>query len=466
MGALPVLMKRELHVEAVSEGTPVDLFTCAPTGSGKTLAYVVPLLNNLLRERKELGVKRGIKAVILAPTKELVGQIVNEVKKLSRGTGIKVSQFKKGHRPVSSADVLPEDNKEPCIKSDIVVSTPLLLKHAIDSAGESCMTGLHSLVLDEADILLDELFKSQTLGIWTAIRDRSSRLRTTLWSATMPSTTESLTTTILLASPKPPAILRLVIGIKDTSLPTINQQLLYTATESGKLLALRQLFTTSLHPPILIFLQSIPRTQALYNEILYDLPTPGRIAVLHSELTDTVREKTMTRFRLGEIWVLITTDVLSRGMDFRGVRMVVNYDIPTSIASYIHRVGRTGRANIQGGKAVTYYTKEDIGYVKGIANVIAASGKGSVEKWLLDVLPKTSKKEKKELKLHGVEARHSRDAKMRISTKSGVQRRIENKRRGAKEASKRRKEMGMGHESDSEDGGVNVIEDEEFTGFD
>jgi len=144
----------------------------------------------------------------------------------------------------------------------------------------------------------------------------------------------------------------------------------------------------------------------------------------------------------------------------------VNYDIPTSIASYIHRVGRTGRANIQGGKAVTYYTKEDIGYVKGIANVIAASGKGSVEKWLLDVLPKTSKKEKKELKLHGVEARHSRDAKMRISTKSGVQRRIENKRRGAKEASKRRKEMGMGHESDSEDGGVNVIEDEEFTGFD
>jgi ATP-dependent RNA helicase DDX52/ROK1 len=473
MGTLPILMKHDLVIDGVPEGAPVDLLTCAPTGSGKTLAYVVPLINRLLRSRKEGDAKKGIKAVILAPTKELVGQIVNEVKKLVKGTGIKVSQFKKGHRPVSSADTLPEDNKEPCIKSDIIVSTPLLLKHAIEAAGEDAMTGIQGLILDEADVLLDDLFREQTMGIWHALRDRAQgRLRTSLWSATMPSTIEELTTKTLLSSPaNPPHVVRLVVGIKDTSLPIIKQTLTYTATERGKLLALRQLFTTSLRPPVLIFMQSIPRAQALFNEIQYDLPTPGRIAVLHSELTDTMREETMTRFRLGEVWILITTDLLSRGMDFRGVRVVINYDIPTSVASYIHRVGRTGRAKAEGGEAITWYTKEDIQYVKGIANVIAAStsknGESSVQKWLLDSLPKTSKNDKKKLKKHGVEARQSQDAKHRISTKSGFQRQLEDRKKGAKEASKRRKnEANDSGSEDGDEGGVAVDEAEEFTGFD
>ena len=485
MGALPVLMKTDLDVKGVEKGRPVDLLVCAPTGSGKTLAYILPLINRLLRARKEDGGKKGVKAVVLAPTKELVGQIVNEVKKLIRGTGIKVSQFKKGHRPVSSEDMVPADENTPCIKSEIIVSTPLLLKHAIEAAGDGAMTGLMGLILDEADVLLDELFLDQTLSIWEALRDRAKdgRLRTSLWSATMPSTTENLMTKTLLASPaSAPIILRLVVGIKDTSLPSISQTIVYAATEAGKLLALRNLFSTSLRPPLLLFMQSIPRAQALYNEIQYDLPTPDRIAVIHSELTDTVRSETMARFRLGEIWVLITTDILSRGMDFRGVKMVINYDIPTTVASYIHRVGRTGRAGSEGGSAVTYCTKEDIPYIKGIANAISASAKlsgdgdgGGVQKWLLDALPKTSKNDKKKLKLHGVEARQGKDAKHRISTKSGYQRKLEHRKRGALEGSRRRK---MAEESGSEDeassleseneGNLSGVREEkqEFTGFD
>jgi ATP-dependent RNA helicase DDX52/ROK1 len=465
MGALPILMKGDLAIEGVPAGAPVDLLTCAPTGSGKTLAYAVPLLDRLLRDRKERAPKKSIKAVVIAPTKELVGQIVNEVKKLVKGTGITVSQFKKGHRPVSSDDLPPDVNTLPCIKSDIIVSTPLLLKQAIEAAGDGAMTGILGLILDEADVLLDELFREQTLGIWKTLRDRSSgHLRTTLWSATMPSTAESLTTTTIqsTASDYRPHVIRLVVGVKDTSLPTISQSLLYTATEQGKLIALRQYFSTSLRPPILIFMQSIPRVQALFNEILYDLPTPSRIAVLHSDLTDTAREETMKRFRLGEVWILITTDLLSRGMDFRGVRMVINYDIPTSVAAYIHRVGRTGRAGSDGGQAVTYYTKEDIAYVRGIANVISVSGSG-VQKWLLDSLPKTSKNDKKMLKRHGVEARHGTDSKYRISTKSGFQRQAEKRKKGAIEASKKRKLTG---DRDRE-GDVATHDDvEEFLGFD
>ena len=470
MGAIPVLMKRDLGIEGVPTSAPIDLVTCAPTGSGKTLAYVVPLIDRLMRSRKDGGAaQKGIKAVILAPTKELVGQIVNEVRKLVRGTGIRVSRFRKGHRPVSWADTLAEDGRERCVKSDIIVSTPQLLNNAI---GPASMTAICSLVLDEADVLLDELFREQTLAVWEALRDRSAHLRTSLWSATMPSSTENLVTAALLAtasSPSPPHVVRLIVGIKDTSLPTISQALVYTASERGKLLALRQRLSSGLRAPVLIFVQSIPRAQALFNEILYDLPTPGRIAVLHSELTDAAREETMTRFRLGEVWILITTDLLSRGMDFHGIRLVINYDIPTSVASYIHRVGRTGRAGTEDGEAVTYYTKEDIVYVRGIATVIAAASpsakEGSVQKWLLDSLPKTSKRDKKKLKLHGVEARQSKDPKHRISTKSGPQRQLRDRKKGAIEASKRRKAEAA--QDDGDDGGDGEGADsDEFTGFD
>lgn len=181
----------------------------------------------------------------------------------------------------------------------------------------------------------------------------------------------------------------------------------------------------------------------------------------------------MTRFRTGEIWILITTDILSRGVDFRGVNGVVNYDVPNSGASYIHRVGRTGRGGRDGGVAVTLYTKEDIPYVRDVANVIAASekqagrvvGEAGMQKWLLDVLPKPSKEDKKRLKMYGVEARRGglsekgkenegKDGKgkgkgkVQISTKSGYERKLENNRKGAIQGSRRRAKL------EAEEGGV------------
>lgn len=451
MGALPVLMRKGCVVDGA-----VDLLTCAPTGSGKTLAYVVPLLDEILAAREKGVREKGVRAVVVAPTKELAAQIVNEVMKLAVGTGVKVSLMRKGMAATSAKG----ESAGIHVTSDILVSTPLLLLHAIESEEGKVEFGkVRRLVLDEADVLLDELFKDQTLGIWKALREIANNdLRTSLWSATISSGTEevarnmtlSSTTTTTAPPPPPPTLLRFIVGIKDTALPTVHQTLIYTATEPGKLLALRQLFTTSFHPPALIFVQSVPRAQALYAEILYDLPTPGRIAVLHASLTDTARADTMARFRRGEVWVLITTDLLARGVDFRGVRLVINYDIPTTVVAYIHRVGRTGRAGAEDGCAVTYYTKEDVGYVKGIANVIAVAQKTKgggvvgegVQKWLLDALPKTSKRERKLLKKRGVEARGAGvegKKKSRISTKSGYERQKTDARRGAVEASKKRK---------------------------
>ncbi|KAF4510210.1 hypothetical protein G6O67_002118 [Ophiocordyceps sinensis] len=166
----------------------------------------------------------------------------------------------------------------------------------------------------------------------------------------------------------------------------------------------------------------------------------------------------MRKFRAGEIWVLITTDVLSRGVDFAGVNGVVNYDVPGSSAAYIHRAGRTGRAGREGGVAVTFYTKEDIPFVKTVANVIAASekqagkagGEAGVQKWLLDALPKVAKADRKKLRERGVESRRS-GSKAKITSKSGYERQRENNRWGAIEGSKRRRAEGGGEGRDDEE---------------
>jgi ATP-dependent RNA helicase DDX52/ROK1 len=236
--------------------------------------------------------------------------------------------------------------------------------------------------------------------------------------------------------------------------------------------------TVPLRAPFLVFTQTIERAQSLYNELRYDIPAPAggssRIAVLHSSLPTHTRSSIMQNFRLGKIWILITTDLLSRGVDFRGVNVVVNYDIPNTVAGYVHRAGRTGRAGREGGVCVSFYTKEDIQYVKGIANVIAASEKaqapsgrtagvvvkgnnsttasdpakpnGGIQPWLLHALPSVSKSARKNLKLHGVESRRAVHAdddektkrmkrKARIGTQSGFERREMNRKRGAIEHS-------------------------------
>ena len=501
LGSLPLLFGG-----STVERTEPDLLVVAPTGSGKTLAFLIPVINNIVRHHHEQEEERGIFSVIVAPTKELAGQIVNEGRKLVSGTGVKITMMRKGMRVVDrkdddaseQEDSEPEgdqnakDTKATFTKSDILVTTPLLLVNALSASRTKPMATMplvRNLVLDEADVLLDPLFREQTLDIWRSCTHPD--LRASLWSATMGSNIEDLTKSTLkerqeTLTTTPSPRLRLVVGLKDSAIPNIDHKLVYAGTEQGKLLGLRQLLHPTaaspndirLRPPFLIFTQTIPRAVALHSELRYDIPPEAggssRIAVLHSDLSDTQRSEIMRGFRTGEVWILVTTDLLARGVDFRGINGVVNYDIPTSAAVYVHRVGRTGRAGRADGVAVTYYTKEDIPYVKSIANIIDVSessksgaaddgadgdaGK-SIQKWLLDALPDLTKKDKKELKKHGVKARQTgtgtgpgtgaKDGKeereqrrTRISTKSGFERRLENRKKGAIAASQARKRQG------------------------
>ncbi|KAL3467532.1 P-loop containing nucleoside triphosphate hydrolase protein [Aspergillus heterothallicus] len=511
LGSLPLLLGGKADSETPKAvTTEPDLLVVAPTGSGKTLSFMIPVINKIVRHHHEQPEERGILSVVVAPTKELASQIVNEGRKLALGTGVKITLMKKGMRVVErddedQGDVLNEDSSEsseserdekpaskqksaiPVTKSDILVSTPLLLVNAL-SANKTKPLGtlplVRNLVLDEADVLLDPLFRDQTLDIWRSCTN--SELRASLWSATMGSSIEDMAKTTIkerkltLPETKSFPLIRLVVGLKDSAIPNIKHKLVYAATEQGKLLGLRQLLhptaaSTSdirLRPPFLVFTQTIPRAIALHSELLYDIPPEAggssRIAVLHSDLSDTQRSEIMKGFRKGEIWILVTTDLLARGVDFRGINGVVNYDIPNSPAVYVHRVGRTGRAGREGGVAVTYYTKEDIPYVKSIANIIdtseklrGESGERSVQKWLLDALPDLSKKHKKELKKHGVKARQTNtkgaaedkdQRRSRISTKSGFERRQENRKKGAIAASRNRAQQ-PSDKSDSDSGG-------------
>jgi len=507
LGSLPLLIRPEKAITAtaaselgIEPNNGIHFLAVAPTGSGKTLAFLIPAINDVLRRRTEITKDRVLETVVVVPTRELAEQIANEGRKLTKNTGVKVVMMKKGMRIPAEGQVKVDDEDESnseededesehsaesddgskgaattVTKADILITTPLLLGNFLKSR---TLPTVRSLILDEGDVLLEQKFLEQTLQIWSACVNPSMRLR--CFSATMGAHIEELILNQLSernTGDETVPLIRLVVGLKDTAVPSISHKLVYCATEQGKLFALRQI----LHPqsssasvphmnlPILVFAQTIERATALHSELKFDFPVEAggssRIAALHSSLSDTARSDIVRRFRSGEIWALVTTDILMRGLDFRGVSGVVNYDVPTSAAAYVHRVGRTGRAGEQG-TACTFYTNDDVPYLKSIANVISQSekqagksGDEGVPKWLLDSLPKVSKEEKKKLKQRGVESRRGTAAK--ITTKSAWERRKEHNRREAIASSKRRKLQAPGDDTQGEDS-----EDEEWDGLD
>ena len=152
----------------------------------------------------------------------------------------------------------------------------------------------------------------------------------------------------------------------------------YVGREDAKLFTLRQSLKEGFKPPMLIFVQSKKRARELYHELEFD---GLNVEVIHGDKRKHERDEIMTKFRMGDIWVLICTDLMARGIDFKTVNSVINFDFPTSLVSYIHRVGRTGRAGREG-TATTYFTDEDIPYVQTIVNLMQKSDH-PVPEWLL-----------------------------------------------------------------------------------
>lgn len=337
-----------------------DLIACSPTGSGKTLGYLVPVIVEKLQEKKNTS------TLVLGPTKELTQQIFNEAIKLTKDLGVNV-------KLLSSSLIKNISQGKYDKKIDILIATPLMLiKSGLDQSFDR-------IVFDEAD----RLFEGEFLKQMDEILEKNKTGIKMMFSATIPSHVEQLCQLIMNEDH-----LRVIVGNKQAANVNIEQKLIFCGNEEGKLLEIRNMISRGeFKPPIIIFLQSIIRAKALFHELLYE---NINLEVIHSEKSTKERQDIIEKFKVGKIWVLICTDVLARGIDFKNINMVINYDVPTNPANYIHRIGRTGR-NGRVGHAVTFYTKEDVVHLKSIVNVVKQTGK--IEGWM-ENLGKVTRKEK------------------------------------------------------------------------
>ncbi|THV05389.1 P-loop containing nucleoside triphosphate hydrolase protein [Dendrothele bispora CBS 962.96] len=366
-----------------SYGIPIllssrDLAAISPTGTGKTLSYLLPVMAALGAPSgsSKIDGGSGVRAVVLAPTRELAQQIHNECLKLAEGRKWRIVLFSK-----ATANTLKD--KAARDKVDIIISTPLRLVASIQS-GSLELNNVRHLILDEADRMLDSEFHDQVQEIVAACT--RADIQKAVFSATLPANAEKIAMEML-SDP-----VRVVVGLKDTPLPLIAQSLTYVADDASKLPSLLTYFAQPYNPPVLVFTSTQPRASSLAEElVLNNIPN---VDCLHAGMTKKEREDAISRMRKGESWVMVSTEVMARGMDFKGVREVVNYDFPTSVQSYIHRIGRTGRAGREG-KAVTFFTDEDGPYLKSIANVLLQSG-SPVPEWILK-LPKPSKMKRRQM---------------------------------------------------------------------
>lgn len=340
-------------IPAMIQGRQV--FACAPTGSGKTASFLVPVLHCLRGPQK-----LGFRAVILCPTRELAQQTYNETQRLSEGLGLRTHIITK---VTQAADKFGPKSSQ---KFDILISTPNKLVYLLKMEPPVLnLSNVQWLVVDESDKLFEtgvRGFRDQLATVYTACNNPG--LKRAMFSATHTDEVAKWCRRELKRR------VQINVGLRNTSSADVHQELVFVGDEGGKLVAMRDLVSRGIDPPVLVFVQSKERAQELYNELIYD---GINVDVIHSDRTQTQRDNVVRSFRCGKIWILITTELLGRGIDFRAVRLVVNYDFPTSSISYIHRIGRAGRGGREG-RAVTFFTKQDAPLLRSIAQVMKDSG--------------------------------------------------------------------------------------------
>ncbi|XP_042887305.1 probable ATP-dependent RNA helicase DDX52 [Penaeus japonicus] len=363
-----------------------EILGCAPTGSGKTAAFLVPVLNQLGGPQR-----KGFRAVILAPTRELAKQTYRECTRLSEGLGLRVHIISNVNKAKEKFG--PKSAK----KFDVLVTTPNRLVFLLqeDDTPPIDLSNVEWLVVDESDRLFEggaRGFRDQLAAVYRACT--GPNIRRALFSATFAHEVQHWCKLNL------NNVAMVTVGIRNTACEDVKQELVFCGNETGKVLALREIFRKGYEPPVLVFVQTKERAKELFKELIYD---NIMVDAIHADRTQLQRDNVVRAFRERKIWVLICTELMARGIDFKGVNLVINYDFPPSAISYIHRVGRTGRAQHQG-KAVTFWTMEDKPYLRSIALVMHNSGQ-HVPEWMLE-LKKATKNEKKKLSTKHPERGH------------------------------------------------------------
>jgi ATP-dependent RNA helicase RhlE len=317
-----------------------DLIGVADTGTGKTAAFLLPILNRMLRAREAAPEERGFtRVLILAPTRELAGQIEDDVQGFTYHTDL---------TSVAVYGGVPMDPQERALKSgvDIVVATPgRLMDHMRNKAVN--FDKLDTLVLDEADRMMDMGFWPDVRRIVAALPDAAAR-QTLLFSATMPEEVMKLADEVVRNAKF------VQVGSAGGPARSITHAIEEVpASEKTEWLA-RFLRRTA--GPVLVFV----RTKSGAERLARRLAAAGlKAAALHADRTQAQRMQAIEGFRSGSYRVLVATDVAARGLDIDGITHVVNYEVPSNRETYVHRVGRTGRAEATG-TALTLVAPEEL----------------------------------------------------------------------------------------------------------
>ena len=325
---------QEKAIPVIMDGC--DLIACAQTGTGKTAAFILRLMCRLLVSGNE---QNKVKAVIITPTRELAQQIDLQFEGFSYFAPISTVAVSGGGDGAS----WEQQKRGLTLGADVIIATPgRLISHLKISNID--FSGVEYLILDEADRMLD-------MGFYDDIMDICSYMpkerQTLLFSATMPPKIRQLAKNIL----HNPVEVSVAISKPNEAI----DQSAYVCYEAQKIGIIQHLFAQPIEGKTIVFASS----KIKCKEVAYLLKKKKfRVAAMHSDLAQEERDKVMLDFKNNKLDILVATDIVARGIDIDQIGLVINYDVPRDPEDYIHRIGRTARANADG-RAMTFVAEDD-----------------------------------------------------------------------------------------------------------
>lgn len=343
-----------------------DLLGTAQTGTGKTAAFTIPIIQHLLDGGTPK--RRRIRALVVTPTRELALQVAENAKRYSAGTGLRTAVIFGGVGQNPQIDQLRKG-------IDYLVATPGRLLD-LQNQGHIDLSHLTHFVLDEADQMLDMGFIHDIRKLLRIIPQKRQSL---FFSATMPKDIMVLSEQILRPNYK-----QVRIAVEKPTAERVTQEVYYVAKNDKPAMLLE--LVKSMEGSVLVF----GRTKHGCDKVVRILDKKGvKAAAIHGNKSQNARQKALKEFKEGSLNVLVATDIAARGIDISGLEYVVNYELPNIAETYVHRIGRTGRAEASGA-SVSLCSADERSYLKDIEKLISASipliedhpfAEGAAEEW-------------------------------------------------------------------------------------
>ena len=325
---------QEQSIPIILEGK--DLIAVAQTGTGKTAAYLLPILNKLSEEEHP---EDAINCIVMAPTRELAQQIDQQMEGFSYFLPVSSVAVYGGNDGV----LFEQEKKGLTLGADVVIATPgRLIAHL--NLGYVNLSKVSYFILDEADRMLDMGFYDDIMQI---VKYLPKERQTVMFSATMPAKIQQLAKNIL----NNPAEVKLAVSKPADKII----QAAYVCYESQKLGIIRSLFKEEVPERVIIFASSKIKVKEVARALKQMKLNVGE---MHSDLEQAQRDEVMHTFKAGHINILVATDIVARGIDIDDIRLVINFDVPHDCEDYVHRIGRTARAN-NDGVAITFVSEKE-----------------------------------------------------------------------------------------------------------